>query len=282
MATPSPNRLQAFLSYLNNYLFQYRKINNTTPNTLVVLKFLSGADTINIYCQLTEPLPNVAPMKVNEFWYNGSVLRKCLSLTSGGQVGFVRSYKVCNVYEDAFSTTILSLNPELLNSDGSTTPPPTTTTPAPPATAYLPLSGNVPMQGPLILQEGEPQTPRTAVSKSYVDGLIAGFQSAINALADTSGGHTSAIGQLTSSLNEIRNEMNDKLRQVVVGHTQDEPAVTWLIEHHKGTRVALCQAFDEDGYEVYPDAKRIVDENVILISFSTPQKGSATVFLQLP
>ena len=163
MATSDP-KLTSFLAYVANYLYVYRIKFNKTPSDNVPLKFLANStpDTITINCCSAEPV-----VEVGDYWYNGTLLRKCISADPQVQYGFSKTYKSCYTYADAFSSTLLSLNPEI-KLDGVST-----TTPAPPTgpVVYVKKSGDT-MAGPLFLFRS-PVEVNEAVNKGFLDSELA-------------------------------------------------------------------------------------------------------------
>lgn len=152
-------KLQKFLNYLDSYTYEYRLKFGTTQFDNIELRFLvnSTPDSIIINCCSNEP--NV---RVNDYWYNGSILRKCLNDSPQEELGFSKTYITCYTYEEAFTSTVISLNPPLENSTGTTLPPVPTT-----PTTYVKKTGDT-LLGPLFLSR-LPVEQNESTSKLYVD-----------------------------------------------------------------------------------------------------------------
>lgn len=273
------HRLQAFLSYINNYLHTYRKRYNKTASDPIVLRFLVGnTDTINIHCALSEPLDT--SFKVNDFWYSGSVLRKCVSVEPDEQVGVIRQYKVCYKYADAFSSTILSLNPSL---DGSSSLPPTVTqnpptNPNPGGVGDAILSGGGTMSGPLYLRE-RILDAREAVPKSYVDALHVNHQQILSQMSALVQNAASQAQQAVTAMAQLRTDLKDVLALQVIRVSKTTPAKEWPVVHNHGSRFVIVQAYDTTGEKIEPDVIRVVNENAVKLEFAVPVAGRAVVFL---
>lgn len=176
-------KLQKFLAYLDSYIYEYRAKFGTGIHDNIELRFLvnSTPDSLIINCRSSEP--NV---QLNDFWYNGALLRKCVGVEPQDELGFNKTYQTIYTYEDAFTSTIVSLNPPLIDSPNSSTVPPQPTLP----TSYVRKIGDA-MQGPLFLFRN-PVENNEAVTKIYVDTennklktRLSFTESSIRALNDT-------------------------------------------------------------------------------------------------
>lgn len=271
------SRLSSFLSYLTSYLHSYRKRYNKNPGDVIALRFLVGnVDTVTIYCAPTEP-PNLE-LKVDDFWYSGTLLRKCVAKNFDDDKAVVRSYKVCYKYDEAFVSTILSLNPAL-NGEG---PPPTVTqNPSEPGSMNQGdpiLSGGGTMLGPLYLRSKIIDS-REATSKAYVDGLISQQQLTINALSTMVGRVSSESAQTVGLMNKLQRDLQDLLALKVIRVSKTTPATDWPVVHNHGSHFAIVQVYDLNGELVIPDKVEIVNENAIRLKFAVPVAGRAVVFL---
>ena len=161
--TTSDTKLASFLTYLANYLYAYRIKYNKSPADNVQLLFLANStpDALTINCCSAEPLS-----AVGDYWYNGTVLRLCLGDAPQEQYGFAKTYKTCYTYDDAFTSTLISLNPDIVLESG------TTTTQAPSSNIqYIKKFGDE-MAGPLILWR-MPVEDLEAVPKKYLEDELA-------------------------------------------------------------------------------------------------------------
>ena len=280
MAT-SDQKLSAFLSYLNGYLHSYRKKYNKSAADCITLRFLVGnTDTITIYCSLSDP--GYREFKVGDFWYSGSVLRKCKNLIYDDEDGVIRSYEICYFYADAFASSIVSLNPALNNGAGNghipENPNPNPETPGSVGSGSQILSGGGTMTGPLYLRERILDS-REAVSKSYVDNLIAQQQQTIFDLNQLVNRIALESSQTISRLEQIQRDFADVVQLKTIRVSKTVPAIEWPIVHNHNSRYAIVQVYDFNGSLVIPDSVEIVNENAICLRFSIPIMGRAIVFL---
>jgi hypothetical protein len=54
-------------------------------------------------------------------------------------------------------------------------------------------------------------------------------------------------------------------------------SISWSIEHNLDTPNAIIQAYNSDNYQLIPENIKMVNDDNILITFSTPQSGFAVV-----
>ena len=54
-------------------------------------------------------------------------------------------------------------------------------------------------------------------------------------------------------------------------------SISWSIEHNLDTPNAIVQSYNSDNYQLIPENIKMVDDDNILITFSTPQSGFAVV-----
>ena len=62
-------------------------------------------------------------------------------------------------------------------------------------------------------------------------------------------------------------------------HIQEEAAATWIIQHNKSSKRVQISIWDTNNELLFSDNVRIVDENTIVVSFSTPANGSAILMI---
>lgn len=60
-------------------------------------------------------------------------------------------------------------------------------------------------------------------------------------------------------------------------HVWEDAALTWTVDHTKGSRRAICQIIDENHQVVLPSAISFPSTSRIIINFTQPQKGELLV-----
>lgn len=267
-------KLRSFFSYINSYLQAYRKKQNLLSGDTVILHFLEGTDTIRIHCNLAEP----DKLKVGDFWYSGGTLRKCIFITQEG----VQQYTVCYTYSDAFSTTVISLNPNLTS--GSSVPLPNPTNPGTGGgtetenTGDNLKTGGGTMFGPLYLRQRISE-PNEAVPKKYVDDYFANINNKVNRLSEIVSNSTTESVRASQAVNSLRTELQEVLKIRVIKVTKTTATNEWAVVHNANSRSIIVQVYDESGEKVEPEAIQIINLNAIKIYFAYPMAGNATIFI---
>lgn len=272
-------RLQSFFSFVNSYLQSYRRNFGKTTGETVILNFLEGNDTIRILANVTEP---AEAAKVGDFWYSGGILRKIIFVDELG----VRQYKVCYKYEDAFSTTLISLNPSVTGS-GTTNPNPgnpgggngggiPNTTPPP--TGNPILSGGGQMSGPLYLRS-KIREPNEAVPKDYVDKAYARLQEQVNEVSRIAAAASSTSTQSAQTIAQANLELKEVKKFKVAKVSKTIAAKEWTVVHGAASRSLFVQIFDATGEMIMADTIRIIDENTVKMEFAVAVSGTATIFI---
>lgn len=267
-------KLRSFFSYINSYLQAYRKKQNLLSGDTVILHFLEGTDTIRIHCNLAEP----DKLKVGDFWYSGGTLRKCIFVTQEG----VQQYKVCFTYSEAFSTTVISLNPNLTS--GSSVPLPNPTNPGTGGgtgtenTGDNLKTGGGTMFGPLYLRQRISE-PNEAVPKKYVDDYFANINNKVNRLSEIVSNSTTESVRASQAVNSLRTELQEVLKIRVIKVTKTTATNEWAVVHNANSRSIIVQVYDESGEKVEPEAIQIINLNAIKIYFAYPMAGNATIFI---
>lgn len=267
-------KLRSFFSYINSYLQAYRKKQNLLSGDTVILHFLEGTDTIRIHCNLAEP----DKLKVGDFWYSGGTLRKCIFVTQEG----VQQYTVCFTYSEAFSTTVISLNPNLTS--GSSVPLPNPTNPGTGGgtgtenTGDNLKTGGGTMFGPLYLRQRISE-PNEAVPKKYVDDYFANINNKVNRLSEIVSNSTTESVRASQAVNSLRTELQEVLKIRVIKVTKTTATNEWAVVHNANSRSIIVQVYDESGEKVEPEAIQIINLNAIKIYFAYPMAGNATIFI---
>lgn len=267
-------KLRSFFSYINSYLQAYRKKQNLLSGDTVILHFLEGTDTIRIHCNLAEP----DKLKVGDFWYSGGTLRKCIFVTQEG----VQQYTVCFTYSEAFSTTVISLNPNLTS--GSSVPLPNPTNPGTGGgtgtenTGDNLKTGGGTMFGPLYLRQRISE-PNEAVPKKYVDDYFANINNKVNRLSEIVSNSTTESVRASQAVNSLRTELQEVLKIRVIKVTKTTATNEWAVVHNTNSRSIIVQVYDESGEKVEPEAIQIINLNAIKIYFAYPMAGNATIFI---
>ena len=267
-------KLRSFFSYINSYLQAYRKKQNLLSGDTVILHFLEGTDTIRIHCNLAEP----DKLKVGDFWYSGGTLWKCIFVTQEG----VQQYKVCFTYSEAFSTTVISLNPNLTS--GSSVPLPNPTNPGTGGgtgtenTGDNLKTGGGTMFGPLYLRQRISE-PNEAVPKKYVDDYFANINNKVNRLSELVSNSTTESVRASQAVNTLRTELQEVLKIRVIKVTKTTATNEWAVVHNANSRSIIVQVYDESGEKVEPEAIQIINLNAIKIYFAYPMAGNATIFI---
>lgn len=267
-------KLRIFFSYINSYLQAYRKRQNLLSGDTVILHFLEGTDTVRIHCNLAEP----DKLKVGDFWYSGGTLRKCIFITQEG----VQQYTVCFTYSEAFSTTVISLNPNLTS--GSSVPLPNPTNPGTGGgtgtenTGDNLKTGGGTMFGPLYLRQRISE-PNEAVPKKYVDDYFANINNKVNRLSEIVSNSTTESVRASQAVNSLRTELQEVLKIRVIKVTKTTATNEWAVVHNANSRSIIVQVYDESGEKVEPEAIQIINLNAIKIYFAYPMAGNATIFI---
>ena len=267
-------KLRSFFSYINSYLQAYRKKQNLLSGDTVILHFLEGTDTIRIYCNLSEP----SNLKVGDFWYSGGTLRKCIFVTQEG----VQQYTVCYAYSEAFSTTVISLNPNLTSGSGNSVPLPNPTNPGTGTgtenTGDNLKTGGGTMFGPLYLRQ-KISEPNEAVPKKYVDEYFATINNKVNRLSEVVSNSATESVRASQAVNTLRIELQEVLKIRVIRVTKTTATNEWAVVHNANSRSIIVQVYNESGEKVEPDAIQIINLNAIKIYFAYPMAGNATIFI---
>jgi hypothetical protein len=239
-------KLELFIEWINDYLKKYHSVYNTTPADVIQLSFTTSHDpgVMYIYASTNEPVDSISSL-VTDFWYNYTSIRDITGLYNGTTT--VHSYSEVVTYADAFSTTLVSNNPEII--PGHPSIPPS----SPYENQYLPLLGGE-LFGPLYLYR-DPIEVKEAVTKQYVDNSLAGV-----------------VNNLLQQINNI----SEQLVVTAYTHNQSTSSTIWTVTHNSSYMKFSYSLFDTEGFEVIPDEVEIVDENNIVIRLATPMAGHAT------
>ena len=231
--TTSDTKLASFLTYIANYLYVYRIKFNKSPADNVQLRFLANStpDALTINCCTAEPL-----MAVGDYWYNGTVLRLCIGDAPEQQYGFSKTYKTCYTYNEAFTSTLISLNPEIVLDNGVTT-----TTPAPNFNVqYIKKSGDK-MGGPLLLWR-MPVEEMESAPKAYIDAETAKLAANDTKLGIRLTVAESGITNLTAAL-DLLDPNSTKLDDLVARIVSAESSVVAFttVINEQGTNITDLQ-----------------------------------------
>lgn len=55
------------------------------------------------------------------------------------------------------------------------------------------------------------------------------------------------------------------------------PILSWVIPHNSNTKKLICQIYNDTDIQVLPNEIQIVDDNLIIVSFTSPMAGSAKI-----
>lgn len=89
-------------------------------------------------------------------------------------------------------------------------------------------------------------------------------------------GFLSIAADVQTALELINTELS-KPTTAGYEHEQQEPDVTWVVNHSLGTRRVHIAIYDDNWEQIIPDSVRLSDINTITVSFSSPVTGRAMV-----
>lgn len=272
MSSSYQNKLSEFVGWLSQYLYAYRKHYQIGDSDPVRLRFLvnGSPDTVIIIGCPNEDLG----INVGEFWFNGSILRRCISREGRPGTSFSMGYVDVTRYEDQFATTLVSLNPDIPLGQAPTTPP--NPNPVPGDQDYLRRSGDR-MLGPLLLQ-GDPTDYQEAVPKIYVDNLHKTLQTQLNNLASDQASARRQLGLALADLNALKVQLSEFIQNIGYKHVQGTESSRWVIQHNRASIfLASFVVKDEQGEVFVPAGVQIINENTVAIDFNSEASGTATL-----
>lgn len=82
---------------------------------------------------------------------------------------------------------------------------------------------------------------------------------------------------IATSIDPASGQLEDGEYKAGWSHTQTEESVTWTIDHFRGSVKYVLQVFDSAGFLVYPDNVETKSANQIVVTFTSPQTGTANV-----
>lgn len=109
-------RLARFTDMLDKYAFGYQQKNGTSEDALIVIEFYGNNDVVKIYYLVTPGGNEPVPMPSGSYWYDGTVLRKCIANIPDTS-GHDNTYATITGYAEAFNTSLV-LKSEYVDVDG--------------------------------------------------------------------------------------------------------------------------------------------------------------------
>lgn len=147
-------------------------------------------------------------------------------------------------------------------------------------TGAVPVTGGT-MQGALHLRV--PVSPDDyATTEAVPRSWVVAYVESVRALAaNVKQAQASILAQITNIRNRVVALENKFLQTKAYRFTQADPASTWTITHNLNNQFVVVSIFDVNG-DIMMAPTRIIDNNNIVITFSSPESGKATVQLVTP
>lgn len=89
---------------------------------------------------------------------------------------------------------------------------------------------------------------------------------------------TTSVGDGLALINQLLGQLVAK-QPLCSGyeHVQATPSTTWTVSHETGTRRIQASVYDQSGELIIPESIKIINTNVVQITFATPVAGNAVI-----